>query len=70
MVENNSNSDNQKVKVCVMRHGETSYIAEYMERINAKKAAGFVRENQTAEEFRLGEIDFNNHAMQAKFIDD
>ena len=70
MVELNNGSAAGKMKVCVMRHGETSFIQEYMERINARKAAGISNKDLTPEQIKQREIDYNEHSMQAKFIDD
>ena len=63
MVELNNGSAAHKLKVCVLRHGETSYIKEYIERQEAKKAAGIFDDNLKPEEIKQREIDHHEHAM-------
>ena len=46
-----------------MRHGETSYIAEYCERKNARIAAGIDENALSPAEVKQREIEHNNHAM-------
>ena len=62
MVELNNGTAASTLKVCVMRHGETSFIQEHLERCKARKAAGIVNSNLNPEEIKQREIDFNEHA--------
>ena len=69
MVENGP-VPNKKAKVCMMRHSETSYIAEYRLRKKAFEEAGKNYDTMTEEERKQHELEFNEHSMQSKFIDD
>ena len=66
MVENNnviSDDNSRKVKVCLMRHGQTTYIEEYQQRKAARDAAGWVYEQMTDEEVRQWEAEFHEHEL-------
>ena len=58
------------LKICMVRHGNTSYLDEYRERRDADEAKGIDIATLTPEQRMQKTIDFNTHSMQAKFIDD
>ena len=50
-----------------MRHGESVYIRNYIERVNARKAAGINENALTDEEIREREIVHNTIALSEQF---
>ena len=63
-------SDQAKVKVCLMRHGQTSFLQEYVARRDARRAAGIDDEQLTPEEIKQRNLEHDQHSLQPQFIDD
>ena len=53
----------------LVRHGESTYIEEYLKRKAERKALGIVESELSSEEVAMRELEHAKHSLQSEWID-